>query len=225
VIVRKFDGYVEQRNWALRNLPFKNEWVFFIDPDEYPTEELKKEICELIVRNPSENGFYIKRRFLFWGKWLKHGGYYPVWILRLMRHKAARCEGMLMDEHFAVDGATGRFAYDLIHDDRRGLRDWFQKHRRYAEFKARERLAGESAKGPTGDDAASRERTAKRERWDKLPLFVRPFLYWGYQMFIRGGILDGIPGIVYHTLHGFWYPLLIDVNICKARCEAKKRRS
>ena len=281
VVEHPFENYVAQRNWALRNLPFKNEWVLFIDADEYPTEELKREIGKVVTLTPAVggsealaqvtppaspygkgrrwitspygkgrrwitspydkgrlggvkedisvnqlnphapastvNGFYVKRRFMFWGKWLKHGGYYPVWILRLMRHKAARCEGMLMDEHFAVDGVTDRLARDLVHDDRRGLRDWFAKHRRYAELKAREHLAGESAKGPTGDDAASRERAAKRERWDRLPLFVRPFLYWGYVMFVRGGILDGVPGIVYHTLHGFWYPLMIDCEIVRLR--------
>ncbi|MFH1162138.1 MAG: glycosyltransferase family 2 protein [Candidatus Jorgensenbacteria bacterium] len=258
VVEHAFKNYVAQRNWALRNLPFKNEWVLFIDADEYPTEELKREITQVVnngeVTPPASpydkgrrwitppynkgglggvkgdiskdprsnnlhasastvNGYYVKRRFMFWGKWLKHGGYYPVWILRLMRHKAARCEGMLMDEHFAVEGATGRLAHDLVHDDRRGLRDWLEKHRRYAELKAREHLAGRSVEGPTGEDAASRERIAKRERWDRLPLFVRPFLYWGYRMFVQGGLLDGIPGIVYHTLHGFWYPFMIDCEI------------
>ncbi|MFH1193060.1 MAG: glycosyltransferase family 2 protein [Candidatus Jorgensenbacteria bacterium] len=284
VVVRKFGDFVAQRNWALRNLPFRNEWVLFIDPDEYPTEELKREIVQvvngggvtppaspygkgrlgevkqdiginipfpspydkgrlgevtaynspdhsyikrgMILHNSSPydkgrlggvNGYYIKRRFIFWGKWLKHGGYYPVWILRLMRHRVARCEGVKMDEHFAVEGTTGRLASDLVHDDRRGLRDWFQKHRAYAEFKALEYIAGGSAQGPTGSDAISRERVAKRELWDKLPLFVRPFLYWGYTMFVRGGFLDGIPGIVFHTLRGFWYPLLIDREIVRLR--------
>ncbi len=217
IIVRKFGDFVAQRNWALRNLPFRNGWVLFIDPDEYPTDELKKEIAGLISRDPSENGFYIKRRFIFWGKWLKYGGYYPVWILRLMRHRVARCEGVKMDEHFAVEGATGRLANDLVHDDRRGLQDWFQKHRRYAEYKALEYIAGGSVEGPTGNDVVSRERVVKRRLWDKLPLFVRPFLYWGYCMFVRGGFLDGIPGIVFHTLRGFWYPLLIDVNIVRMR--------
>lgn len=214
VFAHKFDSYAEPRNWALKNLPFENEWVLFIDADEYPTEELKKEITNVINRNPSENGFYMKRRFIFWGKWLRHGGYYPVWILRLMRHRAARCEGMLMDEHFAVDGRTGRLTSDLMHDDHRSLRDWLKKHRRFAELKARERIAGRSGGAPNDDDPASRERAKKRRAWDVLPLFIRPFLFWGYCMFVRGGFLDGVPGIVYHTLRGFWYPFLIDVKIC-----------
>lgn len=214
VFTHKFDSYAEPRNWALKNLPFAHEWVLFIDADEYPTEEIKKEIQETITHNPSENGFYMKRRLIFWGKWLKHGGAYPVWILRLMRHKAARCEGVLMDEHFAVEGKTGRLSYDLMHDDHRGLHDWLQKHRRFAEFKARERLAGRSAEAPIDEDPASKKRAKNRRAWDMLPLFIRPFLFWGYGMFVRGGILDGVPGIVYHTLRGFWYPLLIDAKIC-----------
>jgi glycosyltransferase involved in cell wall biosynthesis len=218
------NNFVAQRNWALRNLPFENEWVFFIDADEYPTDELKKEVAELIAREPKENGFYMKRRFIFWGKWLKHGGYYPVWILRLMRHKAARCEGMLMDEHFSVDGEAGRLENDIMHDDRRGLKYWFVKHRRYAELKARERAAGRSTEGPTGEDETSKSRAAKRRVWDKLPLFVRPILYWAYCLFVQGGILDGIRGIIYHTLHGFWYPFIIDVNIVRVRRAERSKK-
>src|SRR3989344_7490356 len=79
---RTFVNQAEQFNWALDNLEIKNEWILRLDADEYLTEELKNEITEKL-KNVSENisGFYIKRRVYFMGRWIKHGGYYPTWIL------------------------------------------------------------------------------------------------------------------------------------------------
>lgn len=88
----KFEGYPKQRNWALDNLPFSNEWIFFLDADERPSDELKKELKEVLNKVPLYiEGFYIKRRFIFMERWIKHGGYYPTWLLRIFRHRAARC--------------------------------------------------------------------------------------------------------------------------------------
>jgi len=252
VVEHAFQGYVEQRNWALRELPIRHEWVFFVDTDEYPTEELKAEIGELIndKRQTTNNvnigksdfpgksdfqsidGFYIKRRFIWEGRWIRHGGYYPVWILRLMRRSAARCEGQLMDEHFAVTGATERLAHDLVHDDRRGLADWKEKHRRYAVLKAREYVQrkqttnnklqttnGQTDKRATADTEQER-RASRRSAYDRLPLFLRAFLYFIYVFFVQGGFLDGPRGWRYHVLHGLWYPLLIDWEIVRLRRSA-----
>lgn len=216
-----FPGYVEQRNWALRNLPFKNEWVFFVDADEYPTEELKNEISETILRNPQENGFYINRRFIFFKKWIRHGGYYPAWILRVMRHAAATCVGLKMDEHFVVEGSVGYLKHDLMHQDWRGFYVWIGRHRHYARLKAEEYLAGKSGEGPGGNDAVAQERAFRRQAYDKLPLVIRPFLYFSYRFFIKRGFLDGPIGWLYHLLHGFWYPFRIDMEILKRRKTSK----
>lgn len=222
VVVNKFKGYVEQRNWALKNLPFKNEWVFFVDADEYPTDELKREIMECIAKNPTENGFYINRRFMFFKKWIRHGGYYPAWILRLMRHQFAMCEGMKMDEHFVVEGTVGYLKNDLIHEDWRGLHVWIERHKKYAHLKAEEYLAGKSSEGPSGEDTEAHRRVSQRRAYDRLPLFIRPFLYFGYIFFIKFGFLDGPVGWFYHLLHGLCFRLLVDVKIFEKRFYAKK---
>lgn len=212
-----FPGYVEQRNWALKNLPFKNEWVFFVDADEYPTEELKKEIEARLTTNARENGFYINRRFVFFKKWIRHGGYYPAFILRLMRHSFAKCEGMKMDEHFVVEGDVGYLKHDLMHEDWRGFHAWIERHRAYARLKAEEYLAGRSGEGPGGNDPEAKRRIAQRRAYNKLPLFLRVFLYFGYRFFIKLGFLDGPIGWLYHALHGFWYPFRIDLEIIRLK--------
>src|SRR4030043_1957706 len=112
----KFESYSKQRNWALDNLIFSNDWVFFLDADEKPSDELKNEIKNILPKVQSEiNGFYIKRRFIFMGRWIKHGGYYPTWLLRLFKYKAARCQERKVDEHFIVRGKTMRLKHDIIH--------------------------------------------------------------------------------------------------------------
>jgi glycosyltransferase involved in cell wall biosynthesis len=72
-------SFAKQREWALNNLDIQTDWVLFLDADERLTPEMRKEIS-MIVNDKSrqEKGFYIRRRFIFLGKWLKHGGYYPL---------------------------------------------------------------------------------------------------------------------------------------------------
>lgn len=69
VYYRQFDNYANQRNYALKELSISTGWILFLDAGKYLTEELKKEIRETL-RSTDYNGFYLKRRFYFWGKWL-----------------------------------------------------------------------------------------------------------------------------------------------------------
>ena len=84
VFYNKFENYAKQRNHALTELPIQTGWVFFLDADEYLTDELKGEITKTLPQT-QYNGFHIKRRFYFMDRWIRHGGYYPTEILRLFR--------------------------------------------------------------------------------------------------------------------------------------------
>lgn len=221
VVTHPFENYVAQRNWALHELPVRNDWVFFLDADEYPTEELKDEINKTVNdKQKTVNGYYIRRRFIWRGRWIWHGGYYPVWILRLMKRGKARCEGQLMDEHFVVEGETGCLEHDFVHDDRRGLEDWKMKHRRYAVLKAKEYWERKSARHRSQaiiDDTEQKRRAMKRVWYDRLPLFFRAVCYFMYVFCLRLGFLDGPAGWEYHLLRGLWYPWLIDREIIRSK--------
>ena len=121
-----FEDYAKQRNYALENLPISTEWVLFLDADECLTYELKNEISNVICDNPEENGFYIKYKFIWMGRWIKRG-YYPTWILRLFRYGKARCENRQVNEHIIVEGQTGYLQNDFIHEDKKGIGDWVAK--------------------------------------------------------------------------------------------------
>ncbi len=101
-----FEDYGKQRNYALDNLPIRSEWIFFLDADEWLSDPLKGEIIELVATAPAENGFYVNRRFIWMGRWIRRG-YYPSWILRLLRHGKGRCENRAINEQLFVEGATG----------------------------------------------------------------------------------------------------------------------
>ena len=127
----------------------------------------------------TENGFYVNRRFMWMGRWIRRG-YYPSWILRLFRHGKGRCENRAINEQLFVEGATGYLSNDLIHEDRRGIGDWIAKHNRYASREALELARTEQERRSNELDArlmgsqAERKRWIRRHVWNRLPPLVRP---------------------------------------------------
>jgi glycosyltransferase involved in cell wall biosynthesis len=224
VFPHPFENYADQRNWALRELPYDTEWVMFLDADEWLLPELKEEIGRMIARRPEENGFYIKRRLIFMGKWIRRG-YYPSWILRLFRAGKAQCEERTVNEHLIVDGRAGYLQADFIHEDRKGFMDWVTKHLRYAQLEAdelsRTRRADEEIDARFFGTQAQRKRWVRHKIWNRLPAVFRPFLYFGYRYLVRGGFLDGRAGFIYHFMQGLWFLLLIDVLHLEKRNAAR----
>lgn len=217
VFQNRFEDYGKQRNHAISNLPVESEWIFFLDADEWVTEELKQEISERIDAAPEENGFFIKRRLIWMGKWIRRG-YYPTWILRLFRRGKGRCEERAVNEHLMVDGKVGYLKNDFIHEDRKSIDDWIAKHNRYATGEAWELIRQEQvshdqeiAERFVGSQAG-RKRWLRHRVWNRLPPVMRPFLYFFYRYFLRAGFLDGRPALVYHFMQALWFPLLIDAK-------------
>lgn len=214
VYQHRFEDYAKQRNHGL-TLPIRNEWVLFLDADEWLPLGLKQEIGEVIARNPPENGFYINRRLIWMGRWIRHG-YYPTWILRLFRRGKGRCEERGVNEHLIVEPPVGRLEHDFVHEDRKDLAEWIAKHVRYArreaeDLRKRGRGAAQEEIGARFFGVqAERKRWLRRHVWERLPAFVRPWMYFAYRYLLRGGWLDGKEAFIYHFLHGLWYMLLID---------------
>ncbi len=220
-----FVNQARQLNWALANLPIKTEWVMRLDADERPTPELKEELETGIAGvDKGVSGLYIKRRVFFMGRWIRHGGYYPTWILRIWRKGRCYCEERSMDEHMRLAwGAPFFLKNDFIDDNRKGLHWWIAKHNDYARREAAEMLKTGRAGRPEGIPAKIFGTQEERKRWLKerlyarTPLFVRPFLYFVYRYFFRLGFLDGKEGLVWHFLQGFWYRFLVDAKILEIK--------
>jgi len=154
VVEHPFEHQAQQFNWALDHLPIETDWILRLDADEYLLPELRREIRETLPSVPPEvTGFYMKRRVIFQGRWIRHGGYYPTWLLRLFRRGKGRSEMLEMDEHLVVtEGETRRLEHDFVDHNRKGLSFWLRKHEGFAEREARELLRRER------DEASERGR-------------------------------------------------------------------
>lgn len=210
-----------QFQWGLDNCPIETTWVMKMDADEYVLPELTNEInSKLNTLQDDISGIYIKRRVHFLDRWIKHGGYYPVWLLRIWRNGYGQMEQRWMDEHIKLSyGKTVQFENDFVDDNKSGLTSWTAKHNNYATREAIDALnkiynfvEADIEEGKLFGTSVERKRWL-RQKYDSLPLFVRPIIYFHYRYFLKLGFLDGKPGFIWHFLQGFWYRFYIDAKI------------
>jgi glycosyltransferase involved in cell wall biosynthesis len=224
VVNHPFENHTRQWNWALRNLPFSCEWTLCLDADQQLTPELRDEIASLFCRGEaiSDNGFYLRRRQIFRGKWIRHGGYYPKHLLKLFRHELAWCdENERLDSRFYVKGKLGILKHDLIEDNQNehNMTFWVEKHNRYANAQALEELERRNGKLSWAIEprffGTPDQRTLFLRNWwyRSLPLYLRPFLLFTYRYFFRLGFLDGKEGLIFHFNQSLWFRLLVDVKL------------
>ncbi|MBK9099377.1 MAG: glycosyltransferase family 2 protein [bacterium] len=216
------NNHARQFNWGLENLPIKTEWVLRLDADEYLTPELSNEITQkLSTLNKAISGVILKRRVYFMDRWIKHGGYYPTYLLRLWRYNSGKYEERWMDEHVKLEhGRTITFQNDIVDDNLNNLTWWTDKHSNYATREAIDLLnikykflTSVSINAELSQHQDKRKRWLKENFYTYLPLFLRPFLYFIYRYIFRLGFLDGIPGLIWHFLQGFWYRFLVDAKV------------
>ena len=220
-VVHEFKNQADQFNWALAHTEPKGEWILRLDADEELLPELRDEIAQTLPGAPADvSGFYLNRRNYFRGVWIKHGGYYPIWLLRLVRRGAAKSEVREMDEHLILlRGRTEKMRHDFIDNNLKGLEAWKEKHRQYALREACAYFAHEDGKDVGGQ--AGEKRKLKLAVYYRFPPFLRVALYFLYRYFILLGFLDGWYGTQFHFLQGFWYRWLIDAELCKAKKRAR----
>jgi len=227
-----FESHARQWQWALAEIgrrPDAPVWILGLDADQRVSPELRGAIAAALApdaatREPGPDGYFVTRRQIFRGRWIRHGGYYPKHLLKLFRRDRATVDPAdLVDHHFVVPGPTAILGGDLIEDNRNeaDIAVWIAKHNRYAVRQAvqeyRESFAGDGDRPASlAGDPDARVRWRKR-RWRRLPLYARPFLYFGYRYVVRLGFLDGREGFVFHFMQAFWYRLLVDINLDQLR--------
>ena len=222
-----FENYSVQRNWAQHNLPLSTSWVLHLDADERLTPQLVQEI-NVVLRepDPAVHGFLLRKRTVFLGRWIKHGGHYPSYHLRLFLRDWGLCEKRLYDQHFMVQGSIRRLQHDYIDVLTSDLSTWSKRHVRWAELEAEEILGHKGTDGlvigrPFGTDI-ERRRWLRNGVYLRTPMFARCFLYWFYRYFVRFGFLDGEEGLIFHFLQGLWFRLLVDAKLVELRKLRKK---
>jgi len=220
VVQHAFENYGAQRNWAIDNLPVTGKWQLHLDADEVMDDELVAAIQALPEQTPHA-GYFVPRYVKFLGRVLRHGGMSPTWHLRLFLTGVGRCEDRKYDQHYLLTGpgTTGQLPGVMIDDIAMSISEWTARHNRWADGEVAEMDAKNEAGRLTADpkgNPAQRKR-ALREKYNNLPLFVRPFLLFGYRYFVKMGFLDGTEGFIFWVLQTFWFRFLIDAKIWEKR--------
>lgn len=213
VVQFEFNGtWPKKKNWALENLPFRNDWIFILDADETLPLEAEAEFRDAIANAGEIAGYWINRHFMFLGRWLKHA-YYPNWNLRLFRHSLGRYEKLTdsptnsgdneVHEHVIVQGSTGRLRCEMDHYAFPSVEVFIEKHNRYSNWEARvatERHLAMSS-GQLHHERVNRRRKLKLLS-QRLPF--RGLLRFLYVYIWQRGFLDGREGYYFARLHGIY---------------------
>ena len=183
VLVRPWAGFAVQKNFAVAQAT--GDWILSLDADEEVPPELRAEIQALLGAEPAEDGYRVPRRNIFWGRWIRHGGLYPDWQLRLFRRGRGRFVERTVHESVRVEGRVGRLESPLVHRSYRDVADFLERADRYSTLAAAEWVRSGRRAG-VGD------------------LVVRPAGRFLSMYVVRGGFLDGWPGFLLACLYAYY---------------------
>jgi glycosyltransferase involved in cell wall biosynthesis len=213
--------FAEKINWSIQNIAIETEWVMRLDADEV----LGQDFVKTWKNTPlTADAYSIKRKFVFLGKELNFGGWGGLWDVRIWKPGHVSMENRAIDEHMIVSGKLERLHVKVLDDSHKSVKSaanddhrsiisfWIEKHNKYSDLEAKAFRSFDRISG-TSDFSAKIKRILKNNVYYKIPLFVRPFLFFFYRYFILLGFLDGRRGLIIHVLHSFWYRFLVDVKI------------
>lgn len=179
--VEPWKGFAAQKNSAMDKA--SGDWVLQLDADEPLEPELAAEIKTVLQSNPPVQGFWLPRKNFFLGRWIRHGGFYPDPKLRLIRRGAGRFQEYGAHPTIKLDGPTGCFKHNLVHNAYPTLRGYIDHMNSYSS-------SGASVAVDKGHRSFS-----------LADIIVRPMLTFVYNYFIRLGFLDGREGLLLHLYH------------------------
>jgi len=184
VIVRPWPGFAAQKNFGLEQA--SGEWILSLDADETVSPALRAEITAVLERGGAAAGYAVPRRNVFWGRWVRHGGLYPDWQIRLFRRGKGRFIDRAVHESVTIEGDVARLSCHLEHRSYRDVGDFLARADRYTSLAADEWVAAGRPSRPLVDMVA---RPAGRF----LSMYVA-----------RAGFLDGWRGFLLATLYAYY---------------------
>ena len=223
VVQRSFDNEKSQREASLK-IPFKHLWVYNPDADEITPPELHEEIVKVISDpNRKEVAYRVRFRTMFMGRWIKHSGLYPTWVVRLFRPEKISFSRNI-NLQYIIDGPEGRLDCHFDHHSfNKGLNAWVEKHNRYSWQEARDAIKSLEESSVPWRDIFTRSSVSRRKALKELSfrLPFRPTLRFLYMYFLRLGFLDGWEGLTYCRLLSM-YEYLIVLKMKELRRRTKR---
>ncbi len=170
----EWKGFGPQKNDALDKA--EGPWIFSIDADERVSDDLAREIFALDLSAVSVEGYRVPRRSYFGKTWVRHGGWYPDYMIRLWRKDRGRFNDRKVHESVRLSGPTGTLRGDIIHYTYRDTADFLERMERYAALGAEE-LRKEGVRATA------------------LDLLLRPPFTFLKMFLLKRGVLDGLLGL------------------------------
>jgi glycosyltransferase involved in cell wall biosynthesis len=188
VIVRPWPGYSAQKNFAAEQASYN--WIFSLDADERVSEQLGSELRALKTQSgePRAAGFRIPRVTFHLGRWIRTTDWYPDYQLRLYDRRRSRWAPRHVHESVAADGPVERLRGELLHHAYRDLAHHHQVMDRYTTLAARQMFE-----------------EGRRAGW--LDVLIHPRLAFFRNYILRGGIRDGMPGLVVSSMNAHYVAL------------------
>ena len=183
VYQESWKGFALQKNSAVEKA--MGDWILSLDADERITGPLKEEIEETIGRKDAFHGYFIGRKNFFSGQWIRHGGWYPDYCLRLFKRGSGRFEERAVHEKVLVQGPTGYLKNPMEHYTYRSVADYLLRMERYS------RLAAEEISGK-----------GRWSRWHTLTL--RPPVTFLNMYLLQRGFLDGTKGFFLAVSYAYY---------------------
>jgi glycosyltransferase involved in cell wall biosynthesis len=194
VIERPWPGFAAQKNFAIAQCT--GDWILTLDADEELSPGLQQQIRQTLSANPSADAFYLRRRNLFLGRWIKHGGFYPDAKLRLFRRNLPfppQFEARPVHETIRFDGPTATLDFDLIHHAYPTLSSYIEHMDRYSSLGAQ--------------ILVDKGRVSASIFAFIAHVLVVPLLGFKWNYIFRLGFLDGREGLLlnlYHACYTSW---------------------
>ena len=183
VIVRPWAGFAAQKNFALDQCA--GEWTLSLDADEEAAPEVRAEIMATVTDPRAHDGYALRRQNVFLDRFIRHGGLYPDWQVRLFRHGRGRFEERVVHESVSVTGSIGRLSGHLVHRSYDGVSDFIERANRYSSLAA-EQLIRDGHRVRAGD------------------LIVRPLGRFLSMYLVKRGFLDGRRGLLLASLYAYY---------------------
>lgn len=194
VVQRKFTGFGDQWNFAMKALPIQAPWTMKLDPDERLTDQLKRSIEDALHQDDAD-GLRVQRRLWFMGRSM------PVRqsLLRVWRTGTCRFSDVLVNEQPLVDGRIRLIEGDLEHYDSPDLHHWYEKQNRYTTAEAVSSYQGATVSAQPCFFGTQIE----RRMWFKRNFFHLPFFFlclYLYNYFLLGAWRAGAVGHIWARL-------------------------
>ncbi len=183
VFVRPWPGFAAQKNFAVAQA--SGDWILSLDADETVSAALRADIERVLRSDGGAAGYAVPRRNIFLGAWVRHGGLYPDWQVRLFRAGRGTFGRRAVHESVTIDGPMERLGGHLEHRSYRGVEDFLTRANRYSSLAADEWLA-----------SGRRARTSD--------VITRPLGRFLSMYLLKGGLLDGWRGLLLAALYAYY---------------------